>query len=406
MANPQVPWLLMRPEDQALQMQKMALAGTGLDDSAINEMAAQAAPISKPETKPKDMVVPPRPPSAPQMPITSMSETIKTTSAAPGIEQQAAEARARLQKMQEDRFATEEAGIADYDKEIQKYATQKRDIDWRPLAALVDQWAGGGNTLAVANSLAPESEEQRRQKMLAMKQGLQSMKSGLSKSQYDALKDQLDSYNAQMNAQTAEKRLQASIGAKDQTQGRLNANDIEKQVIDISKRLGDANAVIISQKIDRLDQNIPGGLFGSGDIPGIGIGKNWSPQFLLSEEGSPIRQDAKALLVESIKAATGLAATEAEQQAQAQINGLSKSSTAREFRNALANQVKDNLARASEIVKTYRPEAQETYKSRQGKTVVDILGSVNAKDKKSAGGGADLAAAAAAEIARRKAANK
>lgn len=321
MANPQVPWLLMRPEDQALQMQKMALAGTGLDQSSINEMAAQAMPEKKP-TQPKDMVVKPKAVAQAQapMPITSMSETIKTTSAAPGIEQQAAEARMRLQKMQEDRLAKEEAGISDYDKEIQKYASQKRDIDWRPLAALVDQWAGGGNTLKAAEALAPESEEQRRQKLLAMKQGLQQMKSGLSKSQYDALKDQLDSYNAQMNTIAAEKRMQMSMMGKDATQDRLKSRDIDKDTMEYQKRVGDRIKILNNfspiegslgfnvEEFDELTGTVNGKQV---DAPGVKI-PGLQAIYAATPEGERFRTKFQSLLNDTLRAYSGAAVTDSE----------------------------------------------------------------------------------------------
>lgn len=356
----------------------------------VEAMAATASPIQKvpppaQASAPAQVAPAPKPIREPAQSV-SVSESYSTKTMSPGMEAEAERLRNQLETLRQSRLAEEQAGIEDYGRKIQEYESKPTGIDWRPLAGLLDQWAGGKAALTAAEAVKPESPELKRDKLALMREKLNAMKGGLSNSQYSAVKDQLDSLKAQMNAEAAEKKFQASMNQRDKTMERLSANDVEKQVIDMSKRLGDVNAVVIAQKIDRLNQNIPGGLFGKGDVPGIGIGKNWSPQFLFSDEGSTIRQDAKALLVESIKAATGLAATEAEQQAQAQINGLSKSSTAREFREALAKQVQDNLARASEIVKTYRPEAQETYKKRQGKTVVDVLESVNSKNPAAKGG--------------------
>ncbi|MFN9972341.1 MAG: hypothetical protein ACK58T_20870 [Phycisphaerae bacterium] len=236
MANPQVPWLLMRPEDQALQMQKMALAGTGLEDTSINQMAAQAAPIPKPQTVPKDMVVPPKKVAQLDIPmnvgeqrsLASAQQTSAIPAAPPSLWDQSADLRSKFQQMQEDRLAKEEAGIADYDREIQKLETQKRDIDWRPLAALVDQWAGGGNTLKVADALAPESKEAKNQRLLAMKQTLQGMKSGLSKSQLDALKDQLASVNSEITAKSAAERIKNAAEGKDSRGERNDRTDESK----------------------------------------------------------------------------------------------------------------------------------------------------------------------------------
>lgn len=414
MANPQVPWLLMKPEDQALQMQKMALAGTGLEDTSINQMAAQAAPIPKPQTTPKDMVVPPRQPAAApqQMPITSMSETTRTTMAAPGIEQQAAEARARLQKMQEDRFAAEEAGISDYDKEIQKYATQKRDIDWRPLAALVDQWAGGGNTLAVANALAPENEEQRRQKMLAMKQGLQSMKSGLSKSQYDALKDQLDSYNAQMNAQAAEKRLQMSMSGKDATQGRLRDRDLDKDTMEYQKRVGDRIKILnnfspiensLGFNVENFDE-ATGTVDGKQvDAPGVKI-PGLQAIYAATPEGERFRTKFQSLLNDTLRAYSGAAVTDSEAAKTLSRFATNPSSVRqssfvaalKDFKKLLKEEVQD-------IGGGFRPEVLQNYA--QQREMALNSGALRKTQPASSTQGAGLAEAAAAEIARRKAAS-
>jgi hypothetical protein len=387
--RPPSAWVDPRIKSQSNLLQA-SLAGTDLEQAPIEEMAVDAAPTPAPVPEPVATPAPkmqaPKaaPVAAPTQQSTEQETSFEEKTSGMGPEAEAL--RAKLEDMRMSRMKDEQSSIEEYGKKIQEYESAPTGIDWRPLAGLLDQWAGGKAALTAAEATKPEAPELKREKLAAMREKLSGMKGSLSKSQYDALKDQLDSIKAEQSLKAAEKRLESSLNSKDRSQDSLEDRTIEKYVIDMSKRLGDANAVIISQKIDRLDQNIPGGLFGTGEVPGVGIGKNWSPQFLFTDEGSTIRQDAKALLVESIKAATGLAATEAEQQAQAQINGLSKSSTAREFREALSKQVKDNLARASEIVKTYKPEAQRRYKERQGRTVVDVLSAITAKEGQSGGG--------------------
>jgi hypothetical protein len=287
-------------------------------------------------------------------------------------------------------LAEQQGGVDQYQKDISSYENAGRDIDWRPLAAMLDTWGNGSNLYKAASDIAPESVDAKRKNLMAMKQQLQAMKGSMSKEQYGALKDQLDANLVIIKEMGAEKRLMASINAKGDTQGRLKENDNEKRVEAISKRLGGANSVLITQKINRLNETIPGGLWGEGEIPNIGVGQRWVPGFLRTDAGAGIRQDAEALLTESMKAATGLSATEMEAKIQQQINGLSQSSTANQFRQGLRKQLEDNLAKAAEIFRTYPTEAKETYRARQGgETVVDILDKINKgkKIKKKAGGG-------------------
>lgn len=381
-----VPWSGVKA-----QAQNQALDQPNVDLQTVEAMAQQA---------PVPMAPPQQAPAQPQgasfddlkaamggQTPTSASYTQKFINPESGeFQAQAQAARDEYETARQKYEGIGQAGIDDMSNAINQYESQKRGIDFRPLAALLDQWSGGGNLSELAQATAPESIEAKQEKVLAMKRQLQDAKGSLSKEQLNAMKERLDSYNDALKNLMSERRLAASLAGKGDTQDRLNRNDIEKQVEKISTRLGSANSVLITQKLNRLNQHIPGGVFGKGDISGIGVGLRWTPQFLLSDAGSEIRQDAQALLVESIKAATGLSQTEAEMKAQEQINGMSKSNTVNQFRQALRKQVEDNLAKAGEIIKTYRPEAQAMYRERQGgKTVADVLSEVKSGGKKAPG---------------------
>lgn len=241
---------------------------------------------------------------------------------------------------------------------MNKYAQLDQGTDYRPLASFVASLRPENKFLAqAAESTAPESEATRQKNMI----GYQAQLAKLTGDQ-SAQNQMMKFYNDQQRLDIERARADRA----DKSYGLREDKQTEDQVRNLMNSLDKVNASNISQKISRLNENIPGGVFGTGDIPGVGVSKKWAPGYLLSDEGTKVRQDAQAVLAEVIRAATGMAATDAERLSQEQVTGLAASSTATQFRNGLQNLLNDNLAKIKATEAGYSPRVKEIYKQRGG----------------------------------------
>lgn len=116
-----------------------------------------------------------------------------TTGAPSSVLQKRNEILDQIQAFQDKRMQEEQTGIDDYQKAIGQYGSQPLQYDLTPLAALVDQWAGGGNLMAAAQAMKPQTVEARQKELMALKKQLQDMRGSLTK-------NQLDAYKAKLNA--------------------------------------------------------------------------------------------------------------------------------------------------------------------------------------------------------------
>lgn len=71
------------------------------------------------------------------------------------------------------------------------YQNLDQGTDWRPLAALADKWAGGGNLSAAAQAMAPESQAQRALHNSELLKDITTGQGSLTKDQLDLMKQQL-----------------------------------------------------------------------------------------------------------------------------------------------------------------------------------------------------------------------
>lgn len=254
-------WLKMskKPVDQN-ELLAMSLKDTGIEQAPLAEMSTQAAPIEAPPA--------PKPAPAPN--------TQKNS----GMGEEADALRSKLEDMRMSRMADEQSSIDDYGKKIAEYEARPTGIDWRPLAGLLDQWAGGKAALTAAEATKPEPPELKREKLAMMREKLSGMKGSLSKSQYDALKDQLDSIKSEQSLAASEKRLAASMGGKQDTMARLQERDIEKDVQKLSERMDgkaqfDTSLKILEDnlgfKVDDFDFNTGRARGKKVDLPGTSV---------------------------------------------------------------------------------------------------------------------------------------
>lgn len=71
------------------------------------------------------------------------------------------------------------------------YQTTPRDMDWRPLAALGDTWAGGGKLYEAAAAMAPESEQQKQLNNAGLLNKITASQGALTKDQIQYLGEKL-----------------------------------------------------------------------------------------------------------------------------------------------------------------------------------------------------------------------
>lgn len=341
----------------------------------IEQMAAQAEPLP-----PKDMVVPPKQQALPvarndMKNGETQSVTTKTKLTSPDVVEAANEARDRLQKMQEDRFSEEQAGINQYNQDLNKYANESQGPDFRGIAALVDRF-GDGSTYKLATDFKPESSEDKRAKLMGMKEKLQSMKQGLSKSQYDALKEQLDSYNSQMNAVTSENKLMMSLGQRDKSQERLARRDDDKDLMEFQKRVQPLQKVdntvggvenVLGFNLNEYDDSTGTVRGEKVDAPGVNL-----PMLGRINQATPEGRQFKAALARLmntvLKERSGAAVTESEEQRLLSefANGRYKFnseadllSTLKTYQNLLAQD-------KSDVMSGFRPEIVSRYYDKKG----------------------------------------
>lgn len=303
---------------------------------------------------------------------------------------------ARLQelmaKQAEESKAYQQEDILAMQKDVQDYQNAKQGIDWRPLAAMLDQWQGGGNLYRLATDLAPESPEVKRAKLNEMKRQLLSAKGSISKDQYTALKAQLDANLGILKEMGADNRFNKSVSDKPpQLTPGQKAVDVAagKEYNDYVAGGGSAS---VNKNIDLLTEAIadlaqPGEL--SGGIYGA-LGE--TSQDYLNPKGAAVRDKIRGAIQGTLKQILGGQFTENEARATFERAYNPRLSDAENIRRAQAelNALKNRAAKKMKSMQ-YFEEANGTLSGYRGTN----------KSEKSIQS-ADLPSAAAAELARRR----
>lgn len=138
----------------------------------------------------------------------------------------------RLAELEQRNYEVGQAGIDDYAQSLAQYANAPVGTNWSPLSALVADATGvGGNVAQYLQASAPESADQKRKNLMAMKEQLQGMKGSLSKDQLAYLKEQLKSYEDMMKFEIgenrADKRAAMDLARLAATQGRFDERQVQ-----------------------------------------------------------------------------------------------------------------------------------------------------------------------------------
>jgi len=255
----------------------------------------------------------------------------------------------RLNEMASERMAEEQQGISDYEKGISDFQSQKQNYDFRPIAGLVDKWAGGGNAIqSAAAAMAPQSQAERQKQLSAMRAQLSAMKGGLSKSQYDVLKAQLDSYNDEIKLKTSENQSDARMKG---TQDRFDL----KQVEALGTKMKDLPD--ITSRVVRLTAMVPD----VGSVAGVGVGAKLFKDWMLSEKGRAVQQDAKDILSAVMKIRSGLTVTDAERKMIEEVQGMAANSTEASFKRGIKNLHTFLISTSKGLSGGYRPKIKSMY---------------------------------------------
>ena len=393
--NPASIWALMQPNQMPI--------GSG---SVLRPDDFVAAPSG---TQPP----PARTRQAPA-PITGSGESVKVTESflSPEKEAELQALKGRLSQFQDDRFNTEQAGIDDYASGISDLENQKQNIDWRPLAGLVDQWAGSQVASPVAAALAPKSPAERKKELLALKQNLQAMKGNLSKSQYDVYKTQIDAIEGEKKTIAAERRadqrMNEFIERQKGTQGRFD----NKQLNDLQKKFGkyDETDSAIQGVEELLGFNLADYDPATASVGGVKVNAPGVSVPILgrineqSPEARRFNASVQALLNITLKERSGAAVTQQElKRLYGELRaGRGDLTTEQTFISTLkdfSKRLEANQRKVLGGVKGYIKD--EFFENRERDKSYEREGGSGAGGG-GADGGADLAAAAAAELARRK----
>lgn len=306
------------------------------------------------------------------------------------------------QKMREANLQ-EQAGIGQLEQYIKDYQQAPRKVDFTPLAALF----GDQNLMQAAQSMRPESEEQKMANVMALQQRLQDARHKVSGGTLQALAAQLrmsqaaqaeaerrrqsdqriamekqrsDAWEAAKQMELALRERELASRSQDRFDRQNEANRRHEESLNekkdarfesdtqkLEKRIGDMVPGIV-KKLQNLDDMIPGGIEGAGDVPGAGPGKFLIPDVMLSNEASEVQQNARGLMADLIKLQSGTAASDQEVARKMKERGMGPGSKPETFRSGL-RLLRDELVTAVKNKQAgFRPEVIEKYKSREGLT--------------------------------------
>lgn len=271
---------------------------------------------------------------------------------------------AQYNEMQQRALKQQKEGIGIYEQSIQDLLqSPKGQIDFTPLAALVDAWVPGSRLTQAAIAGKPMTAEQRKVLATKLQDELQRRKGDYSKAQLDAIKAQLMFGLGQTKA--AEK---AQVKVDD---------DAQK----LEKRIGDMTPGI-KYRLEELDKAVGGieNVESKESLPGVGPLAGLAPDVMLSDQGSVIRQHARGLVADLIKLQSGTAASEKEVDRKMEELGMGAGSKEVSFRRGILNVRNQLVQKLKSTEAAFKPEVVEAFRSRGGVTH-DVVGAIGKKDK-------------------------
>lgn len=242
-------------------------------------------------------------------------------------------------------------------------------LDLTALAALTDEWTGS-NFAGVYRPQETKKDrtaatEKLRGQVLAAEQGLTGAELDMMKnqlnSQFQVEKFGFDQSRAAADDDFRRRQLEAMKSDK----GDLR---IEKDVQELHKRSGEMLPGVVD-KLTKMDDILQR----SGkDLPGVGTGETWTPDFMLGADGQMLRQLGEDLRADVIKMYSGTAASDREVTRRLQAMGGAWKNTDEQFVQGLQFLRDSVAAKQASTEAAFRPEVTQTFKSRGGITAGDI----------------------------------
>ena len=325
---------------------------------SLDPDAAMAEKLAEQKAAKLGLIAPPPEADGPARLGTRVSESITNKGPTPEGEDLYKDLLGRYQGMAEQAGERDLEDLQGLKERLETFQGRDKAADVRPLAAMLDTWgrqAGiGGNTSAFADQYAKEELSKQQQEM-ALQDQLTSARSGMTKTQLDAMKNQLSSLGYMMGQQTKKETRGDALDDKQKNRDATESRFKETKLLALSDRFKELPTLAV--KIQRMSKIIPE----TGPIPGIGVGENAFKDFMLSEAGSAIKQDAMGILAALIKIQSGLVVNEGELSRKLKEYGVATDSKEVTFRRGLKNLKTELLREIKAKEAGFAPDVRKTY---------------------------------------------
>jgi hypothetical protein len=154
--------------------------------------------------------------------------------------------------------------------------------------------------------------------------------------------------------------------ADDKRQDMLGRQN-EKDLAELAKRAQPGTQM-------KDDLETVNGFISSGELPGVGIINGRLPEFLISKDGTRLRQAASRLVQNLIYAKSGKAITEQEAQRVMEGNGMGPNQSDKAFIQGMQALAREAQASMRNIEAGFSPEVVEMRHERGGTTAADLPG--------------------------------
>lgn len=268
---------------------------------------------------------------------------------------------------------TGELNLQSLKDKLEKAQSYQYGADVRPLAALLDQWQAqrGVQSSNVEQAAALAQKEAGRKKEVSDTEALlREYSAGMSQAEINALKEKMRSLGMMQVTTT---KAAASRASADQKSKELKDRFDQNKLMQLAKEFKEVPGIVT--KIGRIIKIIPD----SGPIPGVGVGESAFKDFLLSDKGSAIRQDASSIAAAMLKIQSGTAASEAEVTRLMETYGISPTSKESTFRRGIKNLTEEFISTVNGTEAGFEPNIVARRKSLGGMTAEDVVSKLKPK---------------------------
>lgn len=402
---------LMYPEDEELDLDMVPVTLQDYIDVGNQAKASATSPGSKPSKTSETTKIDFASIGLPPPPNLSSPEKRK------GMQT----ALQKYMEMADKAASTESAGITQLEQYFRDIQQQPQEIDWTPLAAVIQSMRPQSKLLSVAQAMAPQTEEQRNMQLMKLQDMIQQRKGALTGRELEAAKmgmqqqieadkaerDAVSTYHkllmelmrtktfaernkvqekiAKMNAELQSKREaqradraadRQQEGIADKKQARLESNLIkfEQKAIDAVPLVENLSVIedLLGAPLEQYDPKT-GTLGGKKiDLPGKsipGIGRGYLP----GSTGETLQTAFSNIFNTTLKDRSGAAVTDQELRRLQSEFAQGKFNTEEKMVEALQRYKSILRKRMRQHEAAFAPEVRQTYKTQGGMLSEDLL---------------------------------